>query len=591
MKVSFRDTLAIYWSEMRHHKWLLFFMMVAMISAKILQIIVPLYYKKFFDLLGEAEPTASLAGTLISILVAILVINAVSWLGWRGANFLNSQFQPRMITGLTERAFANMIGHSYGFFANSFVGALTRRCRRLGDAFERFADAVYWILLPLGIRIVSSTIVLWILNPVIAMILIIWMVILLGLNYWFALWKLKYDTTLAARDSEVTAVLSDALTNHTNLLLFGGASGEMKGFRKVNESFRKLMTFTWSLDAAVEATQTLLMVAVEFFLFYFAIRYWIAGTLSIGSFVLIQAYLFGLIGDMWDFGRSVRNMYRSFADAEEMVAIMKTPHEIKDVPGAKPLEVTKGEIVFDKVSFSFHKTRMVLRALNIHIKPGEKIGIVGPSGAGKSTIVKTLFRFYDVEKGKILIDGQSIARVTQESLRRNLSLVPQDTVLFHRTIRENIRYSRPAATDEEVEEAAKLAHCHEFIVDLPQGYDTFVGERGIKLSGGERQRVAIARAILKNAPILVLDEATSSLDSQSEALIQDALEHLMEGKTTIVIAHRLSTIRKMDRILVIGEGQIKEEGTHDRLMRKSKSTYRRLWKLQAGGFLQDEGVS
>jgi ATP-binding cassette subfamily B protein len=222
----------------------------------------------------------------------------------------------------------------------------------------------------------------------------------------------------------------------------------------------------------------------------------------------------------------------------------------------------------------------------LRVRSGEKVALVGPSGAGKSTIVKILFRFYEITRGKILIDGQDISRVTQESLRDQISLVPQEPILFHRTLRENIRYGRPGASDEEVVEAARQAHCHEFISGLDKGYDTYVGERGIKLSGGERQRVAIARAILKNAPILVLDEATSSLDSESEALIQDALRVLMRDKTVIVIAHRLSTIMQMDRIIVLENGTVADMGTHQELLRTEGGLYKKLWQLQAGGFLE-----
>jgi len=252
------------------------------------------------------------------------------------------------------------------------------------------------------------------------------------------------------------------------------------------------------------------------------------------------------------------------------------------------LIVKKGTVEFQKVNFYYHRTRKILSNFNLKVAAGEKVALVGPSGAGKTTVVKLLLRLYNITAGKILIDGQNIAEISQESLWENTSLVPQDPLLFHRTLMENIRYGKPTATDAEVIAAAKLAHCHEFISEFPDQYDTFVGERGIKLSGGERQRVAIARAILRDAPILMLDEATSSLDSHSEHLIQDALNNLMKNKTVIVIAHRLSTIMKMDRIVVIDHGRIVEQGTHQSLLHKKQSAYKALWKLQAGGFIADK---
>lgn len=287
--------------------------------------------------------------------------------------------------------------------------------------------------------------------------------------------------------------------------------------------------------------------------------------------------------------RELRRFYDSFADAIEMVEILEMPHEISDIPDAKPLKTGDCEITFKNVSFYFNEGRPVLENFNLTIKGKEKLALVGPSGAGKTTVTNLLLRLYDVQRGSIEIDGQNIAAVTQESLRDVIAFVPQEPILFHRTLMENIRYGRREASDEEVFAAAKKAHCHEFISAMPEGYRTFVGERGVRLSGGERQRVAIARAILKGAPILLLDEATSSLDSESEALIQDALHNLMEGKTVVVIAHRLSTIMKMDRIIVIENGKVLAEGSHRELLGKG-GLYKKLWSIQAGSFADSEPV-
>ena len=478
-----------------------------------------------------------------------------------------------------------MIEHSYSFFANSFTGSLVQRVNRFARAFDVLSDRLLWNVIPLIIQISGICIVLWFTKPVITGLIVIWVIVFSLFNLFFSRWKVKYDVQMAALDSKTTGVLSDNITNQNTVQLFTGYEYEQQNFKKATDEQARMSIFTWNLSGIIDAVQASLIFISEFLLFYFALKYWRLGVISIGSFVLIQAYFLNLGARLWDVSRIFRNVYEGFADAKEMVEIMIRPYEVKDILTAKPLHVSTGAITYDAVTFGFNETRHVLREVNLRFNGGEKVALIGPSGAGKSTFVRLLLRLYDVTGGAILIDGQNIKDVTQDSLRYNVSLVPQDPVLFHRSLKENIRYGKRDATDEEVFEAAKLAHCHEFIKDLSQGYDTLVGERGIKLSGGERQRVAIARAILKNAPILILDEATSSLDSESEHLIQDALETLMKGKTVIVIAHRLSTIRKMDRIVVLEDGKVREEGSHDELLKYEDSLYRKLWDLQAGGFI------
>ncbi len=586
--ISTRQVLSSYWQVIGKY-WLLMGAMIFLsISGNILGLITPLYYKKFFDVVTVAPDPSLVVGELLHIITAILVLAFAGWAAFRTMNFINNYYQAYVMAELKQQALEYMMDHSYRFFSNNFTGSLTQRISRYSRSFERLGDQLIFNMIPLATKIIGVIVVLLFVSPPIAGILLGLIVFFVTFNYFFSQWKLKYNIERAAMDSYATGVLSDMITNHTTIQLFTGAETEKQHYRDVTYEQGRITKFTWNLDSLTDGLQSGIMVFAEFLLFYYALKYWAAGALTVGTFVLIQIYFLNVWGQLWGFSRIIRDIYESMADAKEMVEILVTPHEVRDVPTASTLVVSTGDIQFADVDFAFNQTRMVLKKFNLHIYGGEKVALVGPSGAGKSTIVRLLLRMYDVSGGAIEIDGQDIQHVTQDSVRSQISLVPQDPILFHRTLMENIRYGRRNASDEEVMEAARLAHCHEFIEDLPKKYETFVGERGIKLSGGERQRVAIARAILRNAPILILDEATSSLDSHSEALIQDALAKLMKGKTTIAIAHRLSTIKEMDRILVIKGGRVIEDGPHETLITKKESLYGSLWNLQAGGFLKDD---
>ncbi|MES2087418.1 MAG: ABC transporter ATP-binding protein [Patescibacteria group bacterium] len=582
------DVLKAFWRGLRPNKLSLFIIFSSAIFANAVSVVIPIYYKNFFDVLNLGTLSVSdKSPQLFSIIFLILVLNIIQWVGWRIATFSSSYCDSRVIARLRQQAFEYMINHSYSFYANNFTGSLVQRVNRFARAFEVFQDRIVYEILPLVVQVIGICFVLWFTSHIITEVLLAWVFVFLLFNYLFSRWKLKYDVKRAAMDSFTTGVLADAITNQNTIHLFTGVKSESKYFREVTNEQARLTRFAWNLQNGVETGQALLLIFIEFLLFYFAIKYWQTGAITVGSFVLIQVYLLGLNGKLWGISRIIRSMYESIADAKEMVDILKLPQDILDAADASILSVPSGSVDFHNVDFSFGGEQIVLQGLNLKIAAGEKVALIGPSGAGKSTFVKLLLRLYDVSAGGISIDGQEIRNVTQESLRKNVSLVPQDPILFHRTLLENIRYGRREASEAEVYEAARLAHCDEFALGLPQKYDTYVGERGIKLSGGERQRVAIARAILKNAPILVLDEATSSLDSHSESLIQDALDKLMKGKTVIVIAHRLSTIRKMDRIIVLEKGKVIEEGSHDDLLKNSASLYTKLWNLQAGGFIQE----
>lgn len=583
-----KDVLSAFWDAMRGTRVWFFIIIFSIIINNVIFSIIPLFYKDFIDIVSASGPSQETGSQLLAIIVKIAGLHAVIWIFWRLVAFSNNIFQPKTIARLKQNCFDYLIDHSFAFFANNFTGSLVQKVNRFARAFERLTDRFFYTIISLATQIIVIISILFFINSTIALILVFWLLTLLIFNYFFSRWKIKYDVKVAEIDSKTTGYLADAITNQNTIQLFTGVKEESKGFKKISDLQQKKTRLSWDIDSILDAFQAFLIFLIEFLIFYFAIKYWQNGAITVGVFVVAQIYIIELAGRMWEFSRIVKDIYQSYADSKEMVEIMLLPHEIKDKPQTKELLVKKGEIEFRDLCFSFSKTREVLKNINLIIKPGEKAALVGPSGAGKTTFVRLLLRLYSPVSGKIFIDGQDISDVTQESLRKNIAMVPQDPILFHRTLAENIAYGKRNGSREEIEKAAELAHCDDFIKDLPKGIETYVGERGVKLSGGERQRVAIARAILKSAPILILDEATSSLDSRSEMLIQDALNNLMAGKTSIVIAHRLSTIQKMDRIIVMDEGKIVEQGSHEELLRKEDSLYRKLWELQAGGFLKSE---
>ncbi len=578
------------WQGIRPQGFLFFAAIFAFILGNAASILIPLQYKQFFDTITESAQSESVVPVLISIILMVAAINAFRWCMIRFGTFSIISIEAKGMARLRQRAFDYLIHHSHSFFANSFAGSLVQRVSRFARSLERLVDTISFNLIPLSVTTIGALIVTWQTERILALVILIWVAIFVLLNFVFSLWRVKYNVLVSEADSKTTGTLADIIGNQSAVSLFAAHRGEKERFKGVTERQSDILKFTWDITQVFDAVQAVLIFVAEFFVFYFAIQLWSQGAITVGTFVLVQAYIISLAMQLWDFGRIIRALYEIYADSKEMVEIMTLPHEIQDAPSAVPLIVSAGNVEFDHVSFRFGAGRSVLDDVTLSIPGGQKVALVGPSGAGKTTFVKLLLRFHDVTGGSVQIDGQDIRNVTLESLHRSIGMVPQDTSLFHRTLMENIRYGRLDATDDDVIRAAELAHCDEFIEHLPLKYQTFVGERGIKLSGGERQRIAIARAILKNAPILFLDEATSSLDSRSESLIQDALNTLMKGKTAIVIAHRLSTVKKMDRIIVIEGGKVAEDGTHDELMSIEGSVYRLMWELQAGGFGEEDEV-
>jgi ATP-binding cassette subfamily B protein len=572
-----------FWQVMRNFKIPFFAIIVGSIITASLDIYIPLQFLKLWNVLSSNNFDFVLKAR--HIILIIFLLGVVRWGTRRMVGFCNSFFQSSVMAGLREQAFSYMIGHSHSFFANNFGGSLTQKINKYARAFEKLMDRMVNDGLPLVIRSVGTIIAIYTLIPKYALILSVFCIIFLATALIYTKFKLKYDVIAALSDTKTTGAIADSISNHSSIQLFAGNDYEKERVGKVIQDQRKSTVLNWYLWEGLGSIQSFYFLVMEFMVFWIAIGDWELGLMTLPVMVLIQGYLGRLTENLWSFAGIVRAFYDGFADAQEMALILDTPYEVKDEESAKILVNIEGDVVFENVTYIYEKNNTkVFDDFSLSIPAGQKIAIVGSSGAGKSTFVNLLMRLFNLTSGKILIDGIDISSISQKNLREQIGYVPQDPVLFHRSLMENIRYGRRSATDEEVKNAAHLAHCDDFIERLPMGFNTYVGERGIKLSGGERQRVAIARAILKDAPILVLDEATSALDSESEMLIQDALRNLIKNKTTIVIAHRLSTIRAMDRIVVIEDGKIIEDDTHDELINKDQGTYKKLWDLQAGGF-------
>ncbi len=574
--------LKYYWQVARHFKVSFFAVIILTIANSTLDVFIPFQYLKLWDVLSTNNFNAVQAAR--SLVFFIFFLHSLRWIMRRFSGFFLAHFVANSMAGLRKQAFSCMIGHSHSFFANHFSGSLTNKIGKYARSFEKITDRMMTDGLPLIVRGVGTVIAIHTLFPKYSYILGIFCIVFIITAFIYIRFKLKYDTIASEADSKTTGVLADSIGNHSSIQLFTGQEHEELHVGGVIDDQRRKTNFNWNLWEGLFAIQSLYAFVIEFIIFWFVLGDWGLGLITLPVIVLLQVYLTRLFDNLFNFGAIVRAYYESFADAQEMAIILSTPYEICDQP-TEVLDHVKGEVVFDNVTYVYENNNSeVLANFSLTIPAGQKIALVGSSGAGKTTFVRLLMRFFNLNSGKVTIDGVDISKISQKNLRDKIAFVPQDPVLFHRTLLENIRYGRRGATDEEVLSAARLAHCDEFIDALPKRYETYVGERGVKLSGGERQRVAIARAILKNAPILILDEATSSLDSHSESLIQDALHTLIKGKTTIVIAHRLSTIREMDRIIVLDKGKIIEDGTHDELASKAGGLYKKLWDLQAGGF-------
>lgn len=574
----------MYWQQVRKYKPSFFTMLIALpIAGLLLDTLLPYFLAQAVGTLtshdgGKLYHFLLLAGTAAAVGVCLNLV------GFQMAIRHESNVRHELVKDTMNK----LLAKDHDFFANQKVGALTGKFIDFVNGHVGLQDLfilrTLWFVITMG----SGITILFMSSPIIGLLvlgLLIGLLVQIRLSI-----KLRKPLRTARKEliGELNGATADMISNNLTVKTFAKEKHEVRELSKISNRYRNayIKDFRWM---SVEGSSRLaVMSAVQIIAISILANLLFTNQIELGIAIFAIAYLQRIAGQLFMIGDIVNGYDRIFLQAAPMSDILQQIETVNDISGAKKLVVQNASIDLKSVSYAYDgaKEKPVINDVDLHIPAGQKIGLIGQSGAGKTTITKLLLRFADIDKGEMLIDGQNIAEVTQSSLRESIAYVPQEPLLFHRSLRENIAYSTPNATDEQILDAAKKANALDFIKQLPEGLDTTVGERGVKLSGGQRQRIAIARALLKNAPILVLDEATSALDSESEKMIQDALEKLMKNRTSIVIAHRLSTIAKLDRIIVLDQGKIVEDGTHQELLAQN-GIYAKLWSHQSGGFIEE----
>lgn len=576
------------WTVIKPYKWWYLLMLQAPIINS--------FYKVFslwaVKLVVDAFMAESVPQYLDFIYPVSLFVGAILFmeLGWRLSHFAWMKTQPFIRADIVVKSYDYVQNHSFDFFQNTHSGSIVSKIKGILAGYNNLWFGVHHRLAVPLLEILVTIIALSFINLHLFIFMTLWCLVFfpIMLKMSFKVSKLATKTTDSQHKS--MGLIADNITNIFSLFSFTSRNRELNKIKDFLNNDTAKKDYDW-----VKYELKMAFVGVAFYatmlasLFIFMIHLRRIAAITTGDFVFVMTVTFFVVDNIWKLVSEVGDFVGKMGDFKSSFSILQKPHDSIDTPDCKDLQVLKGEIIFRDISFEYEKNNKIFNQLNIKIKAGEKVGLVGFSGAGKSTLISLLLKNFQASSGDILIDNQSIYSVSSDSLRAQIALIPQDTLLFHRTIGENIGYAKENSTNQEIENAAKKTHIHEFISSLADGYQTLVGERGIKLSGGQRQRVAIARAILKDAPILILDEATSSLDSQTESQIQESLNFLIEdkSKTVIAIAHRLSTLKHMDRIIVLEKGEIVESGSHEELIKK-RGNYQQMWAMQASGFLPEK---
>ncbi|MBI1327218.1 MAG: ATP-binding cassette domain-containing protein [Alphaproteobacteria bacterium] len=502
----------------------------------------------------------------------------------RVRDYIHTYLERNMQYDVRRHASAHLMGHSIPFYQNDYAGRLADKAKELGMITGRMIDILLNPAITTTLTVIFTFFIFLSVHWLFALILFVWAALYITM-IWATTNKVQTKAINAARaHSRFGGVMVDIVTNIAPVISFAKRDKEIQYCADIAKDVGK-KTHNYNMYVAyLEIFKEVFWQVLLGPLIIIMLWCWTQGWITAGQMAMMIPLALQIARDVWNLSTQIVNLYSELGQMQDALNTIAGTHNMIDAENAQPLDIQKGALTLHNVGFFYNNNVQVLEKIHVEIPAGQRVGLIGPSGAGKTTLVSLIQRFYDPTMGRIEIDGQDIRHVTQNSLREAIAVIPQDTSLFHRTLRENIAYAKPDAPFEEIVAAAKKAHAHEFINMLPQGYDTLVGERGVKLSGGQRQRIAIARAILKDAPILILDEATSSLDSESEKLIQAALADLMSGKTVIAIAHRLSTISHLDRLIVMNKGHIVEDGTHEELL-NNNALYARLWSMQSGGFI------
>lgn len=587
-EIDFKYNLKKYWSFMKEYKALIFFLLLVMTIVQLTYVADKFLFKIIIDrgtefvagTLGRS-PFVTILLTIAAVYISIIIIKVIC--KWLQLHFLNL-LEVNTITDLKRKFFNHILHLSYNFHTTHKTGSLISRLVRGGRAMEGMTDVLIFNMLPLVFQLVIVGGSLLYFDWVPALVLIITAAVFI--IYSLFVQQAQKQANVDANDAEdrEKARVSDYMINIDPIKFFGKEGNIKKRFAMVSNVSKFAMLKHWTYFKWMDSIHSLILGTGTFFLIYFPLVRFLDGEITLGTLTFVYTIYGNLIYPLFSFVHGLRHAYRAMADFEALFKYGKIENDIKDLPNAPNLKIKEGKIEFNKISFSYNRRRL-LQNFNLTIPTNKKVAFVGHSGCGKTTLVRLLYRMYDVQKGEILVDGKNIKSFKQESLRSELSMVPQECILFDDTIYNNIAFSRPSATRREVFKAIKFAQLDKFVKVLPKKDKTIVGERGVKLSGGEKQRVSIARAILADKKVLVLDEATSSLDSKTEHEIQNDLQRLMEGRTSIIIAHRLSTIMKADLIVVMEKGKIVQMGNHWDLI-KQKGEYKKLWNLQKGGYVK-----